>query len=516
MMKAKSNNAAGRRIFSGILLSAVILIAFICFFSAKWYVNVFGRIGFDSVLYTLFSDMGGVQEGLVREYLSRAMVPALFCTVLVCFMLMFYSRRKLVLTLFCKYSIQLFPLKCWVRVLLGLGLSAGLILHAAFNSELISYICSTSQLSSIFQEEYRDPKQTQIHFPKQKRNLIYIYLESMETTYLSTQQGGAASHNLIPELYQLAQENINFSHNEDVGGFSSIPGGTWTIGAMVSQTSGVPMKTPPGIDGNGYGLDGVFLPGLTTLQDILHDNGYYQALMVGSDASFGGRQQYFSSHCTDRVYDHYTAIEDGIIPQGYHVWWGMEDKYLFEYAKQELTAMAAQDQPFAFTMLTVDTHHISGYLCEECESIYPEQYENVISCSSRQVGEFVQWLCQQDFYENTTIIIAGDHCSMDAGYFERNIPAYYDRRVYNCFINASVDTDNTKNRQFTSLDMFPTTLAAMGCQIDGERLGLGVNLFSDQPTLSEQIGYSKFADSLSRTSTYYIEHFLAVPESPRG
>ena len=38
-----------------------------------------------------------------------------------------------------------------------------------------------------------------------------------------------------------------------------------------------------------------------------------------------------------------------------------------------------------------------------------EQYKNVISCSSKRVYAFVQWLKQQDFYENTTIIIAGGH-----------------------------------------------------------------------------------------------------------
>ena len=31
-----------------------------------------------------------------------------------------------------------------------------------------------------------------------------------------------------------------------------------------------------------------------------------------------------------------------------------EDKYLFEYAREELTEIAQKDQPFAFTMLTVD------------------------------------------------------------------------------------------------------------------------------------------------------------------
>ena len=40
-------------------------------------------------------------------------------------------------------------------------------------------------------------------------------------------------------------------------------------------------------------------------------------------------------------------------------------------------------------------------------------------------------------------------------------------------------TDQIKNRQFTHMDMYPTTLAAMGFNIEGNKLALGTNLFSD-------------------------------------
>jgi phosphoglycerol transferase len=185
----------------------------------------------------------------------------------------------------------------------------------------------------------------------------------------------------------------------------------------------------------------------------------------------------------------------------------MEDKYLFEYARQELTEISQKEEPFAFTMLTVDTHHIGGYVCEYCGSEHDEQYENVMSCSSRQVLEFVEWLEQQPFYEDTTIIVTGDHLSMDKGYFNRNVDEDYVRRSYNCFINSAVDTQFDENRQFSALDMFPTTLAAMGCTIEGEYLGLGVNLFSGKPTLIELMGYERFDRQLTMSSDYYAEHF---------
>jgi phosphoglycerol transferase len=83
----------------------------------------------------------------------------------------------------------------------------------------------------------------------------------------------------------------------------------------------------------------------------------------------------------------------------------------------------------------------------------------------------------------------------------------YTRHVYNCFINAAAEAKYTKNRQFSAMDMFPTTLAAMGCAIEGDRLGLGTNLFSNQPTLMERFGYSKLCNELSKKSGFYEDQF---------
>ena len=210
----------------------------------------------------------------------------------------------------------------------------------------------------------------------------------------------------------------------------------------------------------------------------------------------------------DEIYDIYTARKDGIIPNNYFVWWGMEDLHLFRYAKEKVAELAQGTEPFAFTMLTVDTHHVGGYQCELCEeSNSGESYDQSISCSSRQVAEFVKWIQAQPFYENTSIIIVGDHESMDNGYFQRMVEEDYQRLLYNCFINAPVEAKKATNRHFAAVDLFPTTLAAIGCTIEGERLGLGTNLFSGVKTLTELHGFERFNQELAKASTYYENHF---------
>ncbi len=489
------------------LLYLLLLLSFLALFSALWYRKIYGDLGFDSILFTLRASLDGVENDLVLSWATQVLPPCLLLTgIIAAFCILRRNHRALLFAL-TKWKLVLFPIRRKTTSLLCLALSVALLLGAANVSRLSDYLANQAIPSQIFEEQYKDPRTTTVTFPEKKRNLIYIFMESMETSYLSKEQGGTVDYNLIPELYQLAQENINFSHNEDVGGFSAIGGDTWTIGAMVSQTAGVPLKMPPGVDGNNYGQNGSFLPGIYNLTDLLRDNGYYQALMVGSDCSFGGRKAYYEQHGIDRIYDLFTAREDGLIHPEYKIWWGYEDMHLYTYAKQEISKIAAQGQPFAFTMLTADTHHIGGFMCQLCENTYEEQYENVITCASRQIAEFIDWIKTQDFYENTTVVIVGDHPSMDQGYFSRVSDSDYSRHVYNCIINAPIEADNTQNRAFCAYDMLPTTLAAMGCTIDGDRLGLGTNLFSQTPTLLEETN-GAFANEIAKNSKYYTKNFF--------
>ena len=481
-------------------LTCLLLVSYLCFFAARWFVTVYGRIGFDSILFTLQSSMDGVQSDLVRSFLLRAALPCAVCTFLSCAILLLLRQ---------------FPVRGLVSILSSVVLALGLTVYAAVDVELTDYVWNILNRSALYEDEYVDPDTVRITFPEKKRNLVYLMLESMEVSYLSEELGGGSARNFIPELYELAQENTNFSHSDGVGGFHATNGASWTIGAIVAQTAGIPLKTPEGLEDwqNGYGKDGVFLPGVTSITNILDEAGYHTSFLCGSDANFGGRKTYYQTHGTDKIYDIYTARRDGIVPRDYFVWWGMEDLYLFRYAMEELSELSKLDEPFAFTMLTVDTHHIGGYQCAYCTDEFEETYEQSISCSSRQVLEFVKWMQTQPWWENTTVIITGDHLSMDNGYFQRNVDGDYERLVYNCILNAPVSTENTKNRIYCGVDLFPTTLAALGCTIEGDRLGLGTNLFSNKPTLAEKWGYERFNNELGKASDFYIEHFHQDPDA---
>ena len=77
-------------------------------------------------------------------------------------------------------------------------------------------------------------------------------------------------------------------------------------------------------------------------------------------------------------------------------------------------------------------------------------------------------------------------------------------------INSVVEPVNNKNRLFSTIDMYPTMLVAMGASIEGNRLGLGTNLFSDKKTIMEEIGFNELNNEVQKTSRFYDYTILGL------
>ncbi len=468
-----------------VLLSTIGIL--VCF-SIKWMFNTWTNLSMDELMYHLTAPLEGTNEGMIQEYMNVCVAPTILILMIVVVLLLAYRKDKT------KYLIVAIAAMSIAVV----GSVVGIVITCN-KLDVGGYVYGQSTYSTFIDDNYVDPANVALEFPEKKRNLIYIFLESIEMTYADKENGGAFDENVIPELTELAQSNEDFSgEDKELNGGYAMPGATWTIAAMFSQTSGIPLKIS--IEDNSMDTQDTFFAGAVTLGDILQQAGYSQTLMIGSDATFGGRRLYFTEHGNYNIYDYNYAVENGWLPEDYRVWWGYEDQRLFGFAKEKLTELSQQQEPFNLTMLTVDTHFEDGYSCQICPDTFVDnQYANVMACSSKQVKEFIEWIQQQDFYENTTIVISGDHPTMDSDFCE-NVDEQYERRVYTAYINADAELETHERRNYTTFDDFPTTLAAMGVKIDGDRLGLGTNLFSSMPTLTERFGIEKEERELARKS----------------
>lgn len=495
-----------------IINSVVLLVCIFGIVSIVWVKRNCSFGSFNEILYTLFFSIGNASREMIFDYVKYVMLSFIVCLFIGLMVFIFYKLIKnndtyIYITIKDKkFFVNLFDNK-FLRIIINWGSYILLfitIIYALDYFYVFDYLSGVFQNSSFFEENYVNPKNVSIEFGDDKRNLIYIYLESMESTYSNVSNGGSYDKNYISELTSLANKNINFSSTNKLGGAYQVYGASWTIGALIGSTSGIPYKLIFNDNGNNefYNYK-QFLPGAYSLGEILEDNGYSNYLMIGSDAKFGGRDIYFKEHGNYEIYDYYSAIDDNIIDSDYYVFWGYEDDILFDYAKKKLLEISKSDEPFNFTMLTVDTHFPDGYLSDFCDTDDDNMYLSSVACSSYQVYSFIKWIKKQSFYKNTTIVISGDHLSMNNYSFD-DID-YYDRSIYNAFINSGISTSCNKNRIFNTFDMMPTVLASLGADIDGNKLGLGTNLFSCDSTLSELYGISYINDELNKNSNYYVK-----------
>ena len=494
-----------KKLVNNILLIVVLLVLITPSFVFKR----FGRLDLEQIIFLFVSDGAGADLSVFGDYFKFA-IPIVLIAFALIHIVKYFSNKyhdKLIQIKVIRKIKETFENPTFLKITFSKGIILTAVLALFLNQQfdVSGFIANSKDITYIYEENYVHPDSVKLDFPEEKRNLVHIFLESMNTNYSAIElEEGVV--NLIPNIEQLSKENVSFTNSQDFGGFQHLRGLTWTVASLVGQTSGVPLNVP--MKRNKYGKNGFFLPGIKSFGEILDENGYDNYFLMGSDGNFGGRETYFTTHGNYTIYDTKHLKEIGYIDEDYDVFWGMEDLKLFDVAKTKLTEVASKGEPFNFSMLTVDSHYPEGYVDETCDLPYENTYANAITCSDLKIIEFVKWIQAQDFYENTTIILSGDHNTMNDEFLNKTLGET--KTIYNTFINLPMGVENVNltNREFSALDMFPTTLAALGVNIEGNRLGLGVNMFSDKKTLIERMGVEAIDLEFGKTSNYYNENFF--------
>ena len=157
------------------------------------------------------------------------------------------------------------------------------------------------------------------------------------------------------------------------------------------------------------------------------------------------------------------------------------------------------------TFFTIDTHAPSGLYDPDCvksadENDDDERLKASLRCVSREVDKFLKNIKSKPFYNNTTIIIFGDHRFPG----NRLVKDFPDKKWVNVFINITRAAVTEEGRLFSDIDMFPTILSSINFDIEGGRLGLGTDLFSDKKTLVEKIGLDSLNKEISKMPNHLI------------
>lgn len=423
---------------------------------------IWGDVYFEQILINVGHGLINVGQNIVYGYLLWTLLPALAICIIMA-VLTNKNRYLLITSVLC-------------------------LIYVVYKIQLVPFLIYRHTPTALYEQEYVFPQDIAYSFPENKRNLIVLYMESMEKDYANPKLAG---ENLLPNLSKLAAENISFD------GYHQLQNQDYSIAGMTTYFCSVPFKLASETNYTTYHN---FMPGLLCYPEILKQHGYRTYFLKGTSLEFARTGMFLQTHGFEDVIGK-TEIHKlyGVDWQQFQgTSWGLRDSVLYDLAKQRLTELAASGQPFLFSFLTLDTHGPDIYLDQQCLKRFNDS-RDVIACADKMMGEFIEWIKQQDFYENTTIVILGDHVKTGKNDL---YPQHKNREIVNIIINPLVKKTKTNTRKWTSFDMAPTILQAIGIEIPDGKFGLGRSLFSPYPTIREEIN-NNLDIELMKTSKIY-------------
>ena len=486
-------------------------------FTIPWAIDTFPLSNVEAVLFTVFAgDNEGAEEFVISSFVDKVVFSVLWTFIAVLFAQLTLS---FVMSRWCSfYEAKLWKFKLvfnqrGVLQILWQVQKTTLVVFGAYAVILLlvlpGIVMSTPFRaliqqpvdSEFYRENYIHPDSVKIKTRNESINLIVIFMESMEKNF--------ALH--TPEIARLEKSSLNF-----LPGGQDVSGTSWTIAALTGKLCGIPLNMPMGIE-EYLGKLPTYLPYAKCLMNVLADRGYNQLYAQGTNGEFTQKNDFWKAHGNVDVHDIKYYKSMGKIPEDYHVFWGFEDRRLYRLAKEELDSLANLDKPFAFYMLTVDTHQPRGWLDDSCRitlrnvgitDIKLNHFPEALRCASMQLESFIDWIREQPWFNKTVIFVMGDHTapllSAKAGVSQSD-SLYW----MNFVINAQLDSGISyrSGRAYSSLDMFPTILESMGFELENHAIALGRSLYANSPTLLEKYG-KKTLDSLLRERSIQYDYFL--------
>ncbi|MDE0784441.1 MAG: sulfatase-like hydrolase/transferase, partial [Planktomarina sp.] len=285
------------------------------------------------------------------------------------------------------------------------------------------------------------------------RNLIFLYLESLEQLYFDEQ----LYPGLVPHLKRLRQRAHSYTNLNQVRGTG------FTMGGIVASQCGVPLNSRHGMGSVNTTLGSVKnpLPDYTCLGDILKAYGYNTVMYKGASLSFSGARNFFNSHGFKNAKggEYWKQKLDGVASTG----WGIYDDTLFQQALSKVETLQRTEEPFAFSLVTLDTHHPDGHASASCPAYIhsSDTMLNAIHCTDYLVGKWVADLTREGLLDNTVLVVFSDHLAMRNTQWDVLMANKEQRKL--SFIVLAEDEDAKIFKQpATHFDVAPTVLDYLG------------------------------------------------------
>ncbi|HQS37621.1 MAG TPA: sulfatase-like hydrolase/transferase [Methylotenera sp.] len=493
-----------RHLLRGLIRFSCYLLAFFLFALAIWIAANFGQPSLEQLLYhAQFGAQGLVDTdiALIKSFFIWCIaIPWLAAVLLVLFeysiaMFLVYGSSHWITKPARRANLRFLKIFYWFishRAPLYLMISAGAFFCFQFS---INVFIHNQFGEDYFSEHYLNPALVKIK-PNKPKNLVLIYVESLEDSY---KQAPIFGKNLLASLDEVPGRSFS--------SYKSAPGSWWTIAGITATQCGLPLKTISLHDGNEQGhVIKQFLPNAVCLGDILHQAGYTNVYMGGDGLDFSGKGMFFKNHHYHEVYGRdelKTQLQNPELN-----YWGLYDDDLFKLAKQKLSALHASGKRFNLTITTIDTHGPDGHFSRYCKSIGAQKFEDIVTCTAEQVVDFVAFMQKKNYLKDTNVVIIRDHLAMENPVFAK-LHQVKQRLIYNKFIGKQIPVKNRE--EILPFDMLPTILEFIGFDVPGGKLGLGVTGFSNQNLSTKLMNYEEMDANLLNQSDQYLELWRPKP-----
>lgn len=477
-----------RKFFTAIYF-VVQFILFLCLLTIPWAGEMFQLNNTDAVLFTLFAPIDGSGEFVIKSFVDYVLTNGAFFFLLIIVLQLVFAtflyRKRL-------FSVKLNVISRYVvQFLFGSVCCFLILVPSVLHSQSFVALFEESIDSEFYKRNYVMPSTIDVQVQPRNKNLIVLFLESMSNNFRS----------YTPELNEWSKQGANFEP-----GAESVAGTSWTIAGITAALCGIPLNLPMNIN-EYHGRLPTYLPGADCITDLLKKNSYNQIYIQGSSGKFTQKDLFLESHGNVKLFDDSLIKEMENIPKEYKVFWGVEDKKVFDFAKKQLDSLSKLSDPFATFILTVNTHQPNGYVDDACMKTEKNGMQNALRCSSFQIDELLRWITNQSWYNNTVVMVAGDHTLQLVA---EKVGLPLDEHLYTMSFFLNVPQEGVElSRHYSNLDLAPSILEAMGWQLPSHGFGLGRSLFSKEQTMLEIYGLDSLNFLLRQRSIQYDKFMSA-------
>ncbi|MCL6457146.1 MAG: LTA synthase family protein [Gorillibacterium sp.] len=345
-----------------------------------------------------------------------------------------------------------------------------------------------------------DPASPQYWQAGKKKNVIVLQMESLQNFLIDLKVDG---QEVTPNLNKLVKENFYFSNF-----YQQVGQGNTSDAEFVSNTSFY-------IPRRGAATMSYANKELPSMPKLMQAQGYDTATFHTNVVEFWNRSGLYKALGFNRYYDQaFFGTEDT-------VFFGSSDEVLYAKTSAELKKMSETGKPFYVQVISMTAHHPFTTPAEKDKITLPEEYQDNFvgnylraqSYADYALGKFIEQLKADGLWEDSILLIYGDHVGLPMYSLESNEKELLDKLVgrdygfadmFNIpFIIASPGiTSPIEFKQMGGeIDIMPTIANLTGVSLD-DHLHFGQDLLNQKSNLLPQRYYLPTGSLLSNNGLF--------------